>query len=129
MTDPAGSECWSSRTGFVLATIGSAVGLASIWKFPYELGENGGAGFLIFYLLGLVLVVAPLLLAEFVIGRRGQADAATSVSRLAQDAGASPCCSGSRYDEANAGERRLTAPATASHDRAARSSNRRKVRQ
>lgn len=90
MTEPAAPERWSSRTGFVLATIGSAVGLGSIWKFPYELGENGGAGFLIFYLLGLVLVVAPLLLAEFVIGRRGQADAATSVARLAQDAGASP---------------------------------------
>ncbi|MEX1107733.1 MAG: sodium-dependent transporter, partial [Dongiaceae bacterium] len=84
------SERWGSRTGFILATIGSAVGLGSVWKFPYEVGENGGAGFLLFYLLGLVLVVAPLLLAEFVVGRRGQADAATSVARVAAAAGANP---------------------------------------
>lgn len=89
MTDPA-PERWSNRAGFILATIGSAVGLGSIWKFPYELGENGGGGFLLFYLLGLVLVVAPLLIAEFVVGRRGQADAATSVARLAAAAGANP---------------------------------------
>ena len=62
-----GLERWSSRKGFVLATIGSAVGLGSIWKFPYEVGENGGGTFLLFYILGLLLVVFPLLIAEFVI--------------------------------------------------------------
>ncbi|HNB26339.1 MAG TPA: sodium-dependent transporter, partial [Alphaproteobacteria bacterium] len=46
-------ERFASGFGFVLATIGSAVGLGSIWKFPYEVGENGGGGFLLFYLLGL----------------------------------------------------------------------------
>ena len=56
-------EGWSGRTGFVLATIGSAVGIGSIWKFPYELGANGGSAFLLFYLLGLALVVLPLALA------------------------------------------------------------------
>lgn len=83
------TERWSTRLGFILATIGSAVGLGSIWKFPYEVGENGGLGFLIFYLLGLLIVVVPLLLAEFVIGRRGHGDAASSMVRLATEAGAS----------------------------------------
>ena len=67
----ARAETWSGRTGFILAAIGSAVGLGSIWKFPYEVGANGGAAFVLFYLAGLALVVVPLLFAEFAIGRRG----------------------------------------------------------
>jgi NSS family neurotransmitter:Na+ symporter len=81
---------WSGRLGFILATMGSAIGLGSIWKFPYEVGENGGGGFVLFYLAGLALVVAPLLLAELAIGRRGGGDAAASFARLAASAGASP---------------------------------------
>jgi NSS family neurotransmitter:Na+ symporter len=69
------SERWSSRRGFILATIGAAVGIGSIWKFPYEVGENGGGTFLLFYVLGLLLVVFPLMIAEFVIGRRGRGNA------------------------------------------------------
>ena len=79
-------ERFASGFGFVLATIGSAVGLGSIWKFPYEVGENGGGGFLLFYVLGLALVVFPLLLAEFVIGRRGRGDAAESLRHVAHEA-------------------------------------------
>jgi NSS family neurotransmitter:Na+ symporter len=84
----ARGETWSGRTGFILAAIGSAVGLGSIWKFPYEVGANGGAGFVLFYLAGLALVVVPLLYAEFAIGRRGGADAATSLARVAVAHGA-----------------------------------------
>jgi len=80
----ARGETWSGRTGFILAAIGSAVGLGSIWKFPYEVGANGGASFVLFYLAGLALVVVPLLFAEFAIGRRGGADAATSLARVAE---------------------------------------------
>ena len=69
-------DFWSSPTGFILATIGAAVGLGSIWKFPYEVGANGGGAFVLFYLLGLVLIVFPLMLVEFAIGRRGRSDAA-----------------------------------------------------
>ena len=86
----AQGERFASGFGFVLATIGSAVGLGSIWKFPYEVGENGGGGFLLFYLLGLALVVFPLLLAEFVIGRRGRGDAAQSLRNVAHEARRSP---------------------------------------
>jgi len=81
-------ETWSGRTGFILATIGSAVGLGSIWKFPYEVGANGGAAFVLFYIAGLVLAVVPLMLAEFAIGRRGGGDAASSIARLAAAHGA-----------------------------------------
>jgi NSS family neurotransmitter:Na+ symporter len=82
------SERWSGRAGFVLAAIASAVGLGSIWKFPYEVGANGGAAFVLFYVLGLALAVVPLMLAEFAIGRRGAADAVTSFERLAGRHGA-----------------------------------------
>jgi len=83
-------ERFASGAGFILAAIGSAVGLGSIWKFPYEVGENGGGGFLLFYMLGLALVVFPLLLAEFVIGRRGRGDAAESLRRVAAEGARSP---------------------------------------
>ena len=82
-------ETWSGRAGFILATIGSAVGLGSIWKFPYEVGQNGGGAFVIFYLLGLAIVVLPLVLAEFAIGRRGGGDAPISIARVARFARAS----------------------------------------
>lgn len=82
-------ETWSGRAGFILASIGSAVGLGSIWKFPYEVGSNGGAVFVLFYVGGLVLAVVPLMLAEFAIGRRGAADAAGSLAAVARAHGAS----------------------------------------
>ena len=82
------TEAWSGRLGFILAAIASAVGLGSIWKFPYEVGSNGGAAFVLFYVLGLALAVVPLLLAEFALGRRGGADAPTSLERLAAAHGA-----------------------------------------
>ena len=83
------TETWSGRGPFILATIGAAVGLGSIWKFPYEVGSNGGAGFVLFYLAGLALVVVPLMLVEFAIGRRGGADAAASVAAVAAGHGRS----------------------------------------
>lgn len=82
-------DYWSGPTGFILATIGAAVGLGSIWKFPYEVGANGGGAFILFYLLGLVLIVFPLLLVEFAIGRRGRSDAADAIANVARDVGAS----------------------------------------
>lgn len=84
---PKPKDQWSGRVGFVLATIGSAIGLGSIWKFPYEVGENSGATFILFYVLGLLLVVVPLMLAEFVIGRRGGGDTVLSFGRLAARSG------------------------------------------
>ena len=82
-------DLWSGPTGFILATIGAAVGLGSIWKFPYEVGANGGGAFILFYLLGLVLIVFPLMLVEYAIGRRGRSDAAHAIANVAQEMGAS----------------------------------------
>ena len=59
----AHSDRWSGRAGFILATVGSAVGIGSIWKFPCDVGAHGGSAFVLFYLAGLVLVVVPLMLA------------------------------------------------------------------
>ncbi|MDH5305650.1 MAG: sodium-dependent transporter, partial [Myxococcales bacterium] len=68
----AAREQWSSRTGFVLAAVGSAVGLGNMWRFSYLAAENGGAAFVIFY-VGVTLVVGlPVLLAELVVGRGAQ---------------------------------------------------------
>ncbi|MFC7202319.1 sodium-dependent transporter [Haloferax namakaokahaiae] len=63
-------ETWATRLGFILAAVGSAVGLGNIWRFPWQTAENGGSAFLIVYLAIVLLVGVPGLLAEFVIGRR-----------------------------------------------------------
>jgi NSS family neurotransmitter:Na+ symporter len=81
-------ETWSGRTGFILAAVGSAVGLGSIGKVPYEVGSNGGSAFVFFYVAGLALVVVPLMFAEFAVGRRGGGDAATSIAAVARAHGA-----------------------------------------
>jgi neurotransmitter:Na+ symporter, NSS family len=69
---------WGSRLGFVLAAAGSAVGLGNIWGFPTQVGRGGGAAFVVVYLLCVFLVCAPIMLAEFAIGRRGRKDPAGS---------------------------------------------------
>ena len=65
-------EHWGSRLGFILAASGSAVGLGNIWKYPHMAGENGGAAFTVIYLICILLVGLPIVIAEFVIGRKTQ---------------------------------------------------------
>ncbi|MFD2637373.1 sodium-dependent transporter [Piscibacillus salipiscarius] len=74
---------WKTRLGFMLAAMGSAVGLGNIWRFPYITGELGGATFLIVYLAFVFLIGIPLLLNEFSIGKAGQKDAVGSFKNLA----------------------------------------------
>ncbi len=70
MTAPAKKrETWNSSTGFILAAIGSAVGLGNIWKFPYIAGQNGGGAFVIIYMLCLAFVGLPLMIGEMTLGR------------------------------------------------------------
>ncbi len=76
-------EQWTSKIGFVLAAAGSAIGLGAIWKFPYMTGTNGGSVFLLLFILCTLAIGLPILLAEFIIGRRGQQDAVTSLKKLA----------------------------------------------
>lgn len=87
---PEHREFWSSRTGFILATVGSAIGLGSIWKFPYEVGAHGGGVFVLCYILGLALIVFPLMLVEFAVGRLGRSDAVESITKVAKANGAHP---------------------------------------
>ena len=63
-------ENWSTRAGFILAAVGSAVGLGNVWRFPFVTGESGGAGFLLVYLLFVLLIGFPAMLVEFVVGRQ-----------------------------------------------------------
>ena len=62
-------ETWATRAGFILAAVGSAVGLGNIWRFPFITGQEGGGAFLLVYLLFVALVGFPAILVEFVIGR------------------------------------------------------------
>lgn len=61
---------WGSNFGFLMASIGSAVGLGNIWGFPYKMGKSGGAVFLLFYLVLVVLVGVTVMLGELALGRR-----------------------------------------------------------
>lgn len=63
---------WSSRMGFMLAAAGSAVGLGNIWKFPYMAGQMGGSVFVLTYLVCMFVIGLPILVTEWLIGRRGQ---------------------------------------------------------
>jgi neurotransmitter:Na+ symporter, NSS family len=76
-------EQWNSRLGFILAAMGSAVGLGNIWRFSYVTGENGGAAFLLVYLLCIIAIGIPIIMAEFTIGRKAQSDAVGSFEKLA----------------------------------------------
>ena len=74
---------FSSKLGVVLASAGSAVGLGNIWRFPTEVGQNGGAAFILIYLVCILLIGAPIMLSEFVIGRHTHANTATAYQMLA----------------------------------------------
>ena len=73
---------FGSRLGIVLATAGSAVGLGNVWRFPTMTGENGGAAFLLIYIICVIVLGIPCMLSEFIIGRRAQANAARAYSAL-----------------------------------------------
>ncbi|MFC6988975.1 sodium-dependent transporter [Haloplanus sp. GCM10025708] len=75
-------ETWATRVGFILAAVGSAVGLGNIWRFPWMTAENGGGAFLVVYLLVVLAVGVPGLLGEFVIGRRAKRNPAGALRSL-----------------------------------------------
>ena len=62
-------ETFGSRLGFILVSAGCAIGIGNVWKFPYLCGQNGGAAFILIYLLFLVLLGIPVMVCEFAIGR------------------------------------------------------------
>lgn len=75
-------EQWGTRAGFILAAIGSAVGLGNIWRFPYVAYENGGGAFFIPYLFALLTAGIPLLIMEFTLGQKYRGSAPLTFARL-----------------------------------------------
>ena len=80
---------WASRYAFLMAAIGSAVGLGNLWRFPFQAGQNGGSAFVIIYLVCVVIVAYPILIAELAIGRHKGLSAVGSARQLALDVGKS----------------------------------------
>ncbi|WP_110670644.1 sodium-dependent transporter [Salinicola halophilus] len=83
-------ERWQSRRAFILAVTGAAVGLGNIWRFPYMTGENGGAAFLLLYVVFVALLGLPMMMAEIMIGRAGRRSPMQALAFLADEAGVSP---------------------------------------
>lgn len=74
---------FGSKIGVILATVGCAVGLGSIWRFPYMVGENGGGAFLLVFLLCTAFLGLPIMITEFFIGRHSRSNAAGAFKKLA----------------------------------------------
>jgi neurotransmitter:Na+ symporter, NSS family len=90
---PKGSEPgrWSTKFAFYLAAVGAAVGLGSIWRFPYLTGANGGSAFVFVFILACLAIATPLLVAEFIIGRRSRRSPPEAAGEVAASFGRSLC--------------------------------------
>ncbi len=75
---------WSSRTAFILAATGSAVGLGNIWKFPYITGENGGGAFVLIYIFCVLFIGIPIMLSEVYLGKRGRLNPIASIKYISE---------------------------------------------
>ena len=83
------TESWSGRLAFILASIGAAVGLGNIWKFPYTLGNSGGSAFVLIYVLAMLLIATPIMLSEMVVGRHARMSAPSALRNVALESGSS----------------------------------------
>ena len=79
------SRGFTSNIGAILAAAGGAVGLGNIWRFPYMLGQNGGGAFLLVYVFFVILIGVPLMMTEFIIGRRSQSNVVGAYKKLSPD--------------------------------------------
>lgn len=75
-------EKFSSRLGFILISAGCAIGLGNVWRFPYIVGEYGGAAFVLVYLVFLLILGLPIVVMEFAVGRASRKSAALSFDLL-----------------------------------------------
>ncbi len=78
---------WHSRWTFILAATAAAVGLGNIWKFPYVAGQNGGSAFVLVYLIAIMIIGIPLMMAEIALGRNGRQNPANTMQTIALEAG------------------------------------------
>jgi NSS family neurotransmitter:Na+ symporter len=80
-------EQWNSRVGFILAAVGSAIGLGNIWRFPYMAYENGGGAFFIPYLIAMISAGIPFMIMEFSLGHKLRGAAPTIFAKLGENYG------------------------------------------
>lgn len=78
----ASPRIFASKIGLIAATVGSAVGLGNVWRFPAEVQEGGGAAFLIVYIACVIILGIPVMLSEFALGRAGRSDAVGSLRNV-----------------------------------------------
>jgi len=78
---------WSSKWAFILAATGAAVGLGNVWRFPYMAGSNGGSAFVLVYLLCVIVIGLPIMVAEILIGRRAKQNPVSALETLAKESG------------------------------------------
>jgi NSS family neurotransmitter:Na+ symporter len=83
VTGPEGRDTWGSKVAFILAATGSAIGLGNIWGFPTQAGRNGGAAFLVLYLIAVALIGAPVMLGELIVGRKTMRNPVGAFKQLA----------------------------------------------
>ena len=83
------TDTWGSRFGFIMAAVGSSVGLGNFWRFPYTAGENGGGAFIIIYLICVIGIGLPILMAEYAMGRKSGHSAVEGIQSLARAEGKS----------------------------------------
>ncbi|WP_119393771.1 sodium-dependent transporter [Salinibius halmophilus] len=88
------NNIWSHRWTFILAAVGSAVGLGNLWKFPYITGEYGGGAFVLVYLVTIALIGVPVFMAESLLGRKSRKSPVDGVTKLAKENGATPLWGG-----------------------------------
>ncbi len=82
-------QSWSSRTGFLMASVGLAVGLGNLWRFPYVAGLNGGGAFVLLYIFFVLAFGVPIIMGELALGRRGRLSAVGTMEKLTAEEGAS----------------------------------------
>ena len=89
MNNPHGNNVlqdqWSSKLAFIIAATGAAVGLGNVWRFPYMAGMNGGSAFLLIYIVCVLIIGLPIMVAEILIGRRGRRNPVDALSTLAKE--------------------------------------------
>jgi NSS family neurotransmitter:Na+ symporter len=90
VSNPARVETWTSNFAFYLSVAGAAVGLGTLWRFPFLAGQYGGALFVLVFVVACFLIAIPLLAAEFMLGRRGGPNVPQGSGRVAAAAGRSP---------------------------------------
>ena len=76
------TDHWGSRFGFIMAAVGSSVGLGNLWRFPYIAGEMGGSAFILIYLACILIFGFPVLMAEYALGRHGQRSSIASIRKI-----------------------------------------------